>query len=306
MIAMLLFLVASLAFGHDLKPGAIALQETSPNTFAMRLSAAADGGGVPVPVRPRWPDGCSPTLEGLHCVDGLAGRLEVPGLALRQVKVVVHVQWADGAVVQAVLREGEDAVWIDRHGSGKVAPGDYLGLGLEHVLSGVDHLAFVLALGLLVGVSKRLVWAITAFTAGHSVTLAAAALGVGSAPGPAVELVIALSVLLLAREAAVGQEGWTARYPAVVAGGFGLIHGLGFAGALGELGLPPGGRVHALLGFNIGVEIGQLAVLGAGALVAAGARRLVASPDRLRRLAAYGVGLPAGVWTVERLVAWWG
>jgi hydrogenase/urease accessory protein HupE len=186
----------------------------------------------------------------------------------------------------------------------------YLLLGVGHILGGLDHLLFVLALLLVVRGGKRILVTITAFTLAHSLTLAAATLGWVHVPGPPVEAMIALSIVFVAGEVVQGlrgSPGLTARAPWLVAFSFGLLHGLGFAGALAEVGLPQTAIPVALFTFNVGVEIGQLifvtCMLGLGALVS----RMPARPSsRLRMLPAYGVGTVAMFWTIERVIAFWG
>jgi len=148
---------------------------------------------------------------------------------------------------------------------------------LRHILLGWDHLLFVLALVLLVGWGRSLAWTITAFTAGHSVTLALASLGLVHVPQAPIEAAIALSIYFLAVEltnAYLGQQTLTQKAPWAVAAGFGLLHGLGFAGALAEVGLPTAEIPLALFSFNVGIELGQLAFVGAVLLVAAGLSKL--------------------------------
>lgn len=169
----------------------------------------------------------------------------------------------------------------------------YLGLGVQHILLGVDHLAFVLGLLLLVRGLRQAAVALTAFTVGHSVTLAGAALGLARLPGPPVEACIALSVVFVAREAL--RPGGRPGVPVVAAVGFGLLHGFGFAGALASLGLPPGYALPALFAFNCGVELGQLLVVGA--VVVLTGRRLQAG---LRRPAAVALGVGAAWLTLVR------
>ncbi|MFK7998871.1 MAG: HupE/UreJ family protein [Polyangiales bacterium] len=169
----------------------------------------------------------------------------------------------------------------------------FVELGVEHIAFGWDHLLFVLGLWLLAGgFNRRLLGVVTAFTLGHSITLAAASLGELSVDVWLVEMLIAGSIVLLGREAFTMNKGrptLTQRFPAVVAAGFGLVHGLGFAGALKENGLPEGEHLSALFGFNLGVELGQLAfVLGVSAL--AWALRRALSKERMRRVLAYAVG----------------
>ena len=165
----------------------------------------------------------------------------------------------------------------------------YTLLGVEHILTGFDHLCFVLALVLIVGFNRRLFWTVTAFTLAHSITLALATLGVIHVPGPPVEATIALSIVFVASEIVQqqrGREGLASKQPWLVAFAFGLLHGLGFAGALAEIGLPANAIPLALLFFNIGVEIGQLlfiaAVFAATRLLflaAKGTSRICAGPQ---------------------------
>ena len=193
------------------------------------------------------------------------------------------------------------------------APAEYFPLGVTHILGGVDHLLFLV--GLLLVVWRRdepgrqrwrtLVTTITAFTVAHSVTLASAALGAWRLPSAPVELLIAASILLLAVELARGQRGLTTRAPAAVAFAFGLVHGFGFAGALSETGLPERGAWLALLGFNLGVELGQVALVG----LAVGATHVLKKPlsrmreraPRLEQATIYALGTGAAFWCFERL-----
>jgi hydrogenase/urease accessory protein HupE len=190
--------------------------------------------------------------------------------------------------------------------SGEVA-WSYLVLGVEHILGGVDHLLFVLALLLIVRGGRRIVATVTAFTVAHSITLVAATLGWMRVPGPPVEAMIALSIVFVAAEIVRGlggQPGLTARAPWLVAFSFGLLHGLGFAGALAEVGLPQKAIPIALLTFNVGVEVGQL-VFVAGVMVM---RRLLARAPAARHawmpwVVPYAIGALAMFWVIERIEA---
>jgi hydrogenase/urease accessory protein HupE len=188
--------------------------------------------------------------------------------------------------------------------------GDYFALGVDHILAGLDHLLFVLALLLLIRRVRPLVAAITSFTVAHSVSLGAATLGWIVVPRPPVEAIVALSIVILAAELAQppGQGlRLTERYPWTIAFGFGLLHGLGFAHALLDLGLPQDDVPLALLAFNLGVEAGQLmfvaAVLAAGALLARLVRapRLLAPGSAGLRVTAYAMGTLATVWMLDRV-----
>lgn len=175
-------------------------------------------------------------------------------------------------------------------------------LGVEHILSGYDHLLFVVGLLFLVGFRRRLILTVTAFTAAHSLTLASSALGLLVLRPPPVEATIALSIMLVAGEALRKRETLARRWPAMVAILFGLVHGLGFAGALKEMGLPDNHLWVALLTFNIGVEVGQLMALGVAWLVYRFAKQLPALPQ-LRIATLYAIGTMAAYWSLARIAA---
>jgi hydrogenase/urease accessory protein HupE len=180
-------------------------------------------------------------------------------------------------------------------------------MGTLHILAGIDHLLFVLALMLIVSGYWMLFKTITAFTVSHSISLALATLGFIDIPQKPTEAIIALSILFLAAEivhARSGRRGLTARYPWVVAFIFGLFHGLGFASALHEVGLPQQAIPLALLMFNLGVETGQILFVAVVVGLAAVLRRLPAQwPHGAWRVAPYSIGGLAAYWTIERLAA---
>jgi hydrogenase/urease accessory protein HupE len=239
-----------------------------------------------------------------HCARGLEGRdIRVQGLAGRACQVLVTFLRADGSSARAMI-DGHDPVFHvpPRSVAPRVTP-RYLALGIEHILTGPDHLAFVAALMLLVRTRRRLLATITAFTVGHSVTLAAATLGlVHVSPAP-VEASIALSIVLVALELAHPERDTvTRRAPWLVAGTFGLLHGLGFAGALAQVGLPRGDVPLALLAFNLGVEAGQVAFVVAALALASLARRAIRVRDGApERLATYAIGALAMYWLIDRV-----
>lgn len=181
---------------------------------------------------------------------------------------------------------------------------EFLQQGVWHIWLGWDHLCFVLCLALLAR-GRQLVGLITAFTLGHSISLAAAFFDVVHAPIPPVEASIALSITFMAREALLAMTGGpqhSLRRHVMVVAGFGLLHGLGFATALGELGVAPGEKFPALLFFNLGVETGQLLFVGGLMLVLSSLARLAF--DRPVRLAAlYGAGVVGAFWMVQRIAA---
>lgn len=190
--------------------------------------------------------------------------------------------------------------------------GEYSLSGIDHILEGYDHLLFVLCLILLSGNFKRILITVTGFTLGHSVTLGMSALGGWSLPPTFVEPLIAFSILILAVEVAKGRKDTVAyRYPALIATGFGLLHGFGFGGALTEIGLPQGMQLTALAFFNIGVEIGQIlfVIIAYSAYSAANeASKIVGTSFEvasLKPLVIYPAGIMAAYWTVERTIGIW-
>jgi hypothetical protein len=232
----------------------------------------------------------------------------VAGLAQHPSDVVLRVQWTDGSLMTTILRSGADTFTVPGTGAG--APlgtviRRYGELGIEHILTGTDHLAFVLGLLLLVKGWRRLLGTITAFTVAHTITLALAVLGLVHVPPAPVEAMIAISIVLVAVEALRPPDGppdLAHRRPWLVAFLFGLMHGLGFAGALADLGLPPDRVPAALLAFNGGVELGQLAFVAVMIGPVLLLRRL---PHAVQAVPAYAIGAIAVAWTLERITAFW-
>jgi hydrogenase/urease accessory protein HupE len=242
---------------------------------------------------------------------GFAGQaLRIEGIERGISDVIVRVERQDGSSqVERLLPQRPQFIVQATSGAIEVARA-YFVLGVEHILGGIDHLLFVLALLLIVRGGKRIFITVTAFTLAHSITLVAATLGWVRVPGPPVEAMIALSIVYVAAEAVhglQGKPGLTARAPWVVAFSFGLLHGFGFAGALAEVGLPQTAIPVALLMFNVGVEMGQLifvaCMLGARAILH---RLPVKPPQWVRVLPAYAIGTVAMFWVVERIGAFWG
>ena len=311
--ALLLLLAARPSAGHGLQPTLMRLSERSPQRFTIEVQAP------PGSARPelRRPAACrelrdpGPLLDcaplGLRGATLRLAEADPPASEPREVFLVVR--FLDGTVESAVLRGPSDALVLaplpggvegaDR-ASGPVQEtlGRYGRLGVQHVLSGADHVLFVLALLLLLPRPRALVLALTAFTLAHSAALALSTLG-WLRPEPRwVEALIALSVLLLARELLrpPAHATWTVRHPTALTFTCGLLHGLGFAGALAEVGLPRGQALLALGAFNGGVELGQLVlVLGALAPLRWIGRRRVLRPG------AYAIGACAAAWTIERV-----
>lgn len=213
--------------------------------------------------------------------------------------------WLDGTQTTAMARPSQPWIEIEAQRSGWQVAQDYTILGFEHILEGFDHLTFVLALLLIVSGMKLLLITVTSFTIAHSITLAAATLGVMWVPGPPVEATIALSILFLASELVKvnnGEESLTAQYPWIVAFVFGLLHGFGFAGALSDVGLPQNEVPLALLMFNVGVELGQIFFIFVVLFVIYILRRIHTNwPKILTQLPAYSIGSIAAFWLIERV-----
>src|SRR3954470_19117919 len=272
-ILAVLALTPSPARAHEMSMAEMEVRETSPGEFLWQWSAASDKRPMGNDLVPRWPEGCSTGPNAVRCGSaGLTGTLAIEGVGKRYSAALVKVAWLDGQSHVYTLTAAQPSVQLygsadDRRGGFEIAR-VYVVLGIEHILSGVDHLLFVVGLLFLVGFRRRLIGTITAFTLAHSLTLACCALGwMPLRPAP-VEALIAMSIVLVACEALRERDTLARRIPALVAFLFGLVHGLGFAGALKSIGLPQRHLPLALLTFNLGVELGQLmTVLAAYAIV---------------------------------------
>ncbi len=299
-------LLAGAARAHELSMAELSVRELAHGEFVVQWGAGEKSQPADS-LRPQWPAHCRAEGNALHCGEqGLKGVLAMDGVGERFSAVVVKVDWLQGGVRAYTLTKNQAGVPLfgsadDRRGFGEVAA-SYGVLGVEHILSGFDHLLFVLGLLFLVGFQRRLVWTITAFTAAHSLTLALSALGWLTLRPPPVEAVIALSIMLVAGEALHTRQTLSRRWPALVAFGFGLVHGLGFAGALKEIGLPENHLAAALLTFNLGVEAGQLLVVALAALAWRAVQRWPQAAV-MRAPALYAIGALAAFWTFERLAA---
>ena len=306
---------------HEVRPAYLELRETASGVYDVLWKVPALGDELRLSLGVRFPADTSNVTEPLgffragayverwqvRRAGGIGGqRIRIEGLSSTRIDTLVRVTDIDGVSVTARATPDAPSVTVAPAPTGWSVAGTYLALGAEHILIGVDHLLFVLALVLLVTGWKKLVATITAFTIAHSLTLAAATLGFVHVPGPAVEACIALSIAFVAAEIVRlrSHASITTRWPWVVAFIFGLLHGLGFAGALSEVGLPQHAIPAALLFFNLGVELGQLlfvvVVLSALALV----RRRRSSNTRWSELVMpYSIGGIAMFWVLQRVTA---
>ncbi|MEO8064028.1 MAG: HupE/UreJ family protein [Pseudomonadota bacterium] len=306
---LLLALAADAVQAHEMTLAEMELRETRPGEFLWQWGQS---GAKPIAdvLTPVWPQGCEAETSMLRCgPQGLTGVLSIDGVGEGYSAALVKVFWLDGQSRVYTLTARQPTVHLygsaeDKRGMGEIAAA-YLVLGVEHILSGVDHLMFVAALLFLVGFRRKLIWTISAFTLAHSLTLASAALGWFTLRSAPVEATIALSIVLVAGEALHERATLARRLPALVAFLFGLVHGLGFAGALSEIGLPKAHLATALLTFNLGVEIGQLFAVG----VAWGVWFLVHRfpvVQRSRVPLLYSIGALAAYWSWLRIGAIFG
>jgi hydrogenase/urease accessory protein HupE len=306
LLLLALSLLTAGAGAHELSMAEMQVRELAPGEFVWQWTASEKRAPAEV-MKPVWPAGCEAEQNVLHCgASGLKGTLSMEGVGTHYSAALVKVFWLDGQSRVYTLTAGQPKVQLygsadDRRGMGEIAYA-YTFLGVEHILAGIDHLLFVIGLLFLVGFRRDLVWTITAFTAAHSLTLASAALGWLTLRSAPVEACIALSIMLVASEALGHRLTLARRWPTLVAFLFGLVHGLGFAGALKEIGLPENHLLVALLTFNVGVELGQLLTVAAAWLL----WRATARWPRLARLRTallYAIGTMGAFWAWLRIAA---
>lgn len=319
---LLLLLSAPPAVAHELRPAYLELRETAPNTFDALWKVPAAGEEARLALYVRLPESCVNLTEprgrfsgGAHlerwrleAPNGLSGEsIAIDGLTSTLTDVLVRVERLDGVEQVARLTPDNPSFQVDAAPSRLQVARTYFTLGTEHILTGIDHLLFVLALILITRGGWMLVKTVTAFTLSHTLTLAAATLGFVHVPQQPVEAIIALSIVFVAAEIVHGQQdrpGITARAPWIVALTFGLLHGLGFAGGLSAAGLPPGHIPLALLFFSLGVEAGHFLFIGVVLfLVALGRRARLPVPGWVQLVPAYAIGTIAMFWTIQRVVS---
>ena len=313
------------AYGHALQPGYLELRQIEGDLYAVVWKKPATG-GIPMPIAARLPEQCDPRTGENPSWDGSAyiarwtatcrgglegGVIEIDGLGQTSTDVLVRLDFADGVSETRRLTADATSFVVPVQPQPLEVAQTYFVYGVEHILLGIDHLLFVLALLLLVKGTGRIVATVTSFTLAHSLTLAGATLGWVHVPGPPVEATIALSIAFVASEIVHGwrgRAGMTERYPWIVAFTFGLLHGFGFAGALTEVGLPQKSIPMALLFFNVGVEAGQLLFIGAVFAAFALIRRTVMRTEIPRKgwttvAPAYVIGSVAAFWVIQRTAA---
>lgn len=323
----LLCIAAAVAAAHDARPNYVEVTETSPDSYLVEWKVPTT---IPIVNLPEvvMPASCRESIQvstrkvvdslisrvRYECSDVLAGselRIEYP-LLNPSLTTMIKVKLINGQVHSTLLRPGENAWVVPEAETRAGIARDYLALGIQHILGGIDHLLFVACLMFIARTPRRILITITGFTLAHSLTLALAALGIVNVPVAPVEAAIALSILFLVVEISRDERASLAfRYPIAVSTSFGLLHGFGFAAVLKQIGLPQTELVTGLLFFNIGVEIGQILFL---LVVLAGVflirmmlhlLRKVRTTDQMltavRTPATYVIGMLTSFWLIDRI-----
>jgi hydrogenase/urease accessory protein HupE len=322
---LLLTLLASLLFqprgalAHESRPAYLQISEIAPDRYDVIWRTPVLS-GMRLPVVLKLPDGARELGESfvqespgsllerqkIEITGGLGGkRIDFVGLQATITDVLVRMATLGGAHSTILVHPAQSYVDLEASRGLLATAGTFLVSGVEHILLGVDHLLFILGLLLIVKSTWMLVKTITAFTIAHSITLAIATLGYAQIPTPPLNAAIALSILFLGPEIIRswrGETSFTIRSPWVVAFAFGLLHGFGFASGLTAIGLPSTEIPLALLMFNLGVEIGQLAFVALILLLARAFTVLEMKwPRQVEMLPAAAVGSLGAFWTIERL-----
>jgi hypothetical protein len=306
----LLLLLAGAARAHEPAMGVLELREVNPGSYVAGWTLEPTIGGDKVQIR--FPQQCHYALPSLDCgPGGLVGRVTIDNLGANMSAVLLKLVPLGAEPRSFTLTSGNPAISILGIGTPtwqtwRDVATTYVNVGIDHILLGVDHLLFVLGLIFIVRGGWRLVKTITAFTLGHSASLAAAAYGLIGVPEAPLNACIALSIVFVGLEIVKlhrGEGGLTARYPWAIAFSFGLVHGIGFASALSILGIERALLFPALLSFNVGVEIGQLAFVSVVLLLLWAHRRLGATLSGwAEELPGYAIGVVAMFWFMGRML----
>jgi hydrogenase/urease accessory protein HupE len=317
--------VSAAATAHEVRPGYIEIIEAQTDVYSVRWKQPVRENGQSVSglgLQPVFPENCTKLDESkivrrtgaliesfkLACEGGIEGQsIGIQGLRKTITDVFVRAELLQRGTVTMRLTPDQPFAQLAGGGTELIA---YLSLGTEHLLSGYDHILFVIGLTLLVANWRRLLWVVTGFTLAHSFTLALSVMGWVTLPSAPVEAVIALSILFVAIELTKPRDqrsGIAERFPQVIAFGFGLIHGFGFAGVLLEIGLPRGETAMALALFNIGLELGQIlvviVVLALQFLLQLFVRRTtITIPGWVQQAPAIAIGAVAVYWLISRVV----
>jgi hydrogenase/urease accessory protein HupE len=313
--------VPTRVLAHEVRPAYLDLTEDVPGSFEVLFKTPMQGdlrlalnvsfsGRVEKtsPVVSRMTGDAMVQTWHAKAIDPLTGQdLRIDGLDYTMTDALVRVQFLNGQAWVQRLSPAMTHATIPATQTRLAVAGTYVRLGIEHILLGIDHLLFVLGLVLLVKNRWMLLKTITAFTGAHSITLAVATLGYASVPVPPLNATIALSILFLGPEILRSWRGGTSltiRHPWMVAFAFGLLHGFGFASGLAQMGLPQNDIPLALLSFNVGVELGQLAFVALVLLLERSFTVLeIRWPRWAEAMPAYAVGGLGAFWTIDRVAA---
>jgi hydrogenase/urease accessory protein HupE len=319
-VVVMLAAQALFLFAHEVRPAYLELRQTAANTYAVLWKVPAVG-DMRLSIHPRFPENCKPAGDvasyrasdsyterlSLTCPGGLnGGKIAIDGLTATITDVLVRIEREDGSTQVTRLTQSVPALVVDASPGRLQVARVYSALGVEHILTGVDHLLFVLALIIITRGGWKLAKTVTAFTLSHSITLTAATLGFVHVPQRPVEAIIALSIVFVAAEILRMRRGIksiTISAPWMVAFSFGLIHGLGFAGGLSDAGLPVAHIPTALLFFSLGVESGHFLFIGVVlSLIALVLRVRIPFPRWAELVPAYAIGTIAMFWVIQRTV----
>jgi len=320
LISALLAALAPGVFGHEVRPAYLELHQTAPETYDVLWKVPGQGENLRFGLYVEFPAACTNVTPPrgsmvnnafserwtMKCPGGLTGgTIHIAGLSATVVDVLVRVEHPDGSAQVTRLTPSAPSFIVEAVPGALGVARTYTVLGIGHILTGIDHLLFILALLIITGGGWKLVKTVTAFTVSHSITLTLATLGYVHIPQRPVEATIALSIVFVAAEIVRGRrgrKGITARAPWVVAFSFGLMHGLGFASGLSEAGLPVGHIPTALLFFSIGVETGHFLFIGVVLSLIALARRVkLPAPQWVRLIPPYAIGSVAMFWVIQRI-----
>lgn len=322
LLALLALTFVAGSSAHEMRPAYLELRQTGATTYDLLWKVPGRGEDLRLGLYVQLPASCADTTtphasmvnnsyverRAITCVGGLTGHtVRIRGLSATMTDVLVRLERLDGTTQVTRLLPSASGFVVEAAPRALQVARTYTVLGIEHILGGIDHLLFVLALLIITQGGWKLVKTVTAFTCSHSLTLTAASLGWVHVPPPPVEAAIALSIVLVASEIIRMHRGeltLTSRYPWLVALTFGLIHGLGFAGGLSEAGLPVNHIPTALLFFSMGVETGHFLFIGAVlSLIALVRRARVPFPQWAELVPAYGIGCCAAFWLIQRTFA---
>ena len=309
------------SYAHEVRPGFLEINEREPGLFDLKWKVPTRGNRV-LAISPILPNILKKVgLTSSYKIPGawieqstyesngsiLGKTISIKGLNAVQTDVLLQINLFDGTNYSSILKPNSPSYDIPLKPTKYGVALSYWEMGLIHILEGIDHLLFLLAIMLIITGFGNLLKTITAFTVAHSLTLGLATLGFVNVPVAPTEAVISLSIVFLAVEIIrdkMGEKTITGSYPWIIAFIFGLFHGLGFANALFEVGLPQNNIPLALFMFNVGVETGQIIFLVVVLILLSILKRInIYWPKGTWRLAPYAIGTIAGFWTIERIIS---